>query len=59
VYEKYGNYNHEFHAKVFELPLRLKANYLWPAMWNTFNEDDPLNPKSPTQSSSGLSGTVG
>ena len=25
--------------------LRLKANYLWPAMWgNAFNDDDPLNP---------------
>lgn len=46
VHEKYGNYNHEFYAKVFELLLRLKANYLWPAMWNNaFNEDDPLNPK--------------
>jgi hypothetical protein len=44
VHEKYGNYNHEFYAKVFELLLRLKANYLWPAMWNNaFNEDDPLN----------------
>jgi glycosyl hydrolase family 115 (putative glucuronidase)/glycosyl hydrolase family 115 len=44
VQEKYGNYNHEFYAKVFELLLRLKANYLWPAMWNNaFNEDDPLN----------------
>ena len=33
-------------TKVFELILRLKANYLWPAMWgNAFNEDDPLNPK--------------
>jgi len=42
----YGNYNHEFYVKVFELLLRLKANYLWPAMWNNaFNEDDPLNPK--------------
>jgi hypothetical protein len=42
----YGNYNHEFYAKVFELLLRLKANYLWPAMWNNaFNEDDPLNAK--------------
>ena len=31
---------------MFELLLRLKANYLWPAMWNNaFNEDDPLNPK--------------
>ena len=46
VHEKYGNYNHEFYTKVFELLLRLKANYLWPAMWNNaFNEDDPLNPK--------------
>jgi len=42
----YGNYNHEFYTKVFELLLRLKGNYLWPAMWNSaFNEDDPLNPK--------------
>ena len=46
VKEKYGNYNHEFYEKVFELLLRLKANYLWPAMWNNaFNEDDPLNAK--------------
>ena len=46
VKEKYGNYNHEFYQKVFELILRLKGNYLWPAMWNNaFNEDDSLNPK--------------
>ena len=38
------NMGHEFYAKVFELILRLKGNYLWPAMWNNaFNEDDPLN----------------
>ncbi|MFL6208559.1 MAG: glycosyl hydrolase 115 family protein [Pyrinomonadaceae bacterium] len=46
VHEKFGNYNHQFYAKVFELLLRLKANYLWPAMWgNAFNDDDALNPK--------------
>jgi hypothetical protein len=46
VTEKFGNYNHRFYTNVFELLLRLKANYLWPAMWNNcFNEDDPLNPK--------------
>jgi hypothetical protein len=46
VHEQFGNYNHEFYTKVFELILRLKGNYLWPAMWNNaFNEDDPLNPK--------------
>ncbi|HEY2417327.1 MAG TPA: glycosyl hydrolase 115 family protein [Steroidobacteraceae bacterium] len=53
VQEKYGaapgypasaNYGHEFYARVFELLLRLKGNYLWPAMWNNaFNEDDPEN----------------
>ena len=44
--EKFGTLNHEFYEKVFELILRLKGNYLWPAMWgNAFNEDDPLNPK--------------
>jgi hypothetical protein len=41
-----ANYNHEFYTRLFELMLRLKANYLWPAMWNNaFNEDDTLNPK--------------
>ena len=46
VNEKFGNYNHAFYTNVFELLLRLKANYLWPAMWNNcFNEDDPLNPQ--------------
>jgi hypothetical protein len=46
VKSTYGNYNREFYTKVFELLLRLKGNYLWPAMWNNaFNEDDPANPK--------------
>ena len=41
-----GNYNHQFYTRVFELILRLKGNYLWPAMWNNaFNEDDPENPR--------------
>ncbi|MDM7927002.1 MAG: glycosyl hydrolase 115 family protein [bacterium] len=43
--EKFGGFNHLFYEKVFELILRLKGNYLWPAMWgNAFNTDDPLNP---------------
>jgi hypothetical protein len=46
VDEKFGGYNHAFYTNVFELLLRLRANYLWPAMWNNcFSEDDPLNPK--------------
>lgn len=42
---EYGG--HEFYAKVFELILRLKGNFLWPAMWGwAFYEDDPLNSKT-------------
>ncbi|MDQ3843392.1 MAG: glycosyl hydrolase 115 family protein [Bacteroidota bacterium] len=42
--EKFGGFNHLFYEKVFELILRLKGNYLWPAMWgNAFYDDDPLN----------------
>ncbi len=41
-----ANYGHEFYIRLFELILRLKGNYLWPAMWNNaFNEDDPENPR--------------
>jgi hypothetical protein len=43
--EKFGGANHVTYEKVFELLLRLRANYLWPAMWNNaFNDDDKLNP---------------
>ena len=37
---------HEFYEKVFELILRLKGNFLWPAMWGwAFYADDPENSK--------------
>ena len=40
----YGN--HRFYEKVFELILRLKGNFLWPAMWGwAFYADDPENSK--------------
>jgi len=43
--EKFGGVNHFAYEHVFELLLRLKANYMWPAMWgNAFNDDDTLNP---------------
>lgn len=43
--------NTEFYAHVFDMLLRLKANYMWPAMWkswtpppgNIFFTDDPGN----------------
>lgn len=42
--EKFGGFNHRFYEKVFELILRLKGNYIWPAMWgNAFYADDSLN----------------
>lgn len=42
----FGGYNSKMYTRLFELILRLKANYLWPAMWNArFNEDDSLNPR--------------
>ncbi|HUC84635.1 MAG TPA: glycosyl hydrolase 115 family protein, partial [Candidatus Acidoferrales bacterium] len=54
IQEKYGsapgypgaaNYGPAFYTNLFELILRCKGNYLWPAMWNNaFNEDDTNNP---------------
>lgn len=49
VKNTYGtNYgNHEFYARVNELILRLRGNFLWPAMWMwSFYADDPLNSKT-------------
>ena len=38
--KKFGGYNQYFYENVYELILRCKGNYLWPAMWsNTFSED--------------------
>ncbi|MBO5582581.1 MAG: glycosyl hydrolase 115 family protein [Bacteroidales bacterium] len=39
--------DHRFYARVFELLLRLRANFLWPAMWGwAFYADDPLNSRT-------------
>lgn len=44
--EKFGGFNSKMYTHIFELLLRLRANYLWPAMWGgAFNEDDPQNPQ--------------
>lgn len=44
--EKFGGCNSKMYAHIFELLLRLKSNYMWPAMWwKAFNEDDPENPR--------------
>ena len=42
---KYGH--HRFYARVFELILRLRGNFMWPAMWSwSFYADDPENSKT-------------
>ncbi len=43
--KQFGGANSKMYAHVFELLLRLKGNYLWPAMWppRAFNDDDPQN----------------
>ncbi|KAA6346462.1 hypothetical protein EZS27_006042 [termite gut metagenome] len=42
--EKFGGVNSKMYEHMFELILRLKGNFLWPAMWgNAFYDDDPIN----------------
>ncbi len=41
-----ANYGRAFYTNLFEVILRCRGNYLWPAMWNNaFNEDDPETPR--------------
>jgi hypothetical protein len=41
-----ANFNSQFYSRIFEVILRMKGNYLWPAMWNNaFAEDDTENPR--------------
>ena len=43
--KKFGGFNAAMYANVFELLLRMKGNYLWPAMWapRAFAADDIQN----------------
>ncbi len=42
---EFGGFNEDFYDQVFELILRLKGNYLWPAMWSSsFSEDGQSSP---------------
>jgi len=44
VNENTNGYTSQFYKHVFELLLRLKGNFMWPAMWDAaFYDDDPLN----------------
>lgn len=42
TFKHFGGFTAEMYDKVFELLLRLKGNYLWPAMWSSsFSLDGP------------------
>lgn len=44
THEKFGGFNSKMYEHVFELILRLKGNFLWPAMWSgAFYTDDLKN----------------
>lgn len=44
--EKMNSFNHLYYEKLFDLLLRLKGNFIWPAMWDSaFYADDPENSK--------------
>lgn len=46
AYGKFGALNDKMYSHVFELILRLKGNYLWPAMWgNIFSEEGSEHPQ--------------
>jgi Glycosyl hydrolase family 115/Gylcosyl hydrolase family 115 C-terminal domain len=44
--ETFGGINAAFYARVFDLLLRSKGNYIWPAMWGkSLWQDDPTSAK--------------
>lgn len=44
--KRYGGVNADMYEPMFELILRLKGNYIWPAMWaKAFHVDDPKSTK--------------
>ncbi len=46
AFKTFGGFNHQFYEKVYELILRMKGNFLWPAMWGrAFYVEDSLNSK--------------
>ena len=48
--QTFGGFNARFYERVFELILRMRGNYLWPAMWGRASTRTiPLVPVSPTR----------
>lgn len=60
VTNTFGDFNEEFYDKVFDLLLRLKGNFLWPAMWSaSFPCDGKKNPLANVQLADELGITMG
>ncbi len=42
TFKRFGGFTAEMYGHVFELLLRMKGNYMWPAMWSSrFSDDGP------------------
>lgn len=60
VSNTFGRFDEHFYAKVFDLLLRLKGNFLWPAMWaEVFSEDGRSYPEASADLATDLGITMG
>lgn len=60
VHSTFGGFNELFYEKVFDLLLRLRGNFLWPAMWTgVFSEDGKAFPTASAEMASELGITMG
>ncbi len=60
VHTTFGGFNENFYETVFELLLRLKGNFLWPAMWTgVFSEDGRAYPTASAELATQLGITMG
>ena len=56
--KRYGGRNEYFYKQVFELLLRLKANYLWPSMWDDIFSEDGKDDKNANAKLAGQYGII-
>lgn len=60
VHHTFGGFNELFYEKVFDLLLRLRGNFLWPAMWTgVFSEDGKAFPTASAEMASELGIVMG
>ena len=60
VLNTFGGFNEKFYEKVFDLLLRLRGNFMWPAMWTgVFSEDGYAFPHASAELAAELGITMG